>query len=164
MDTEVYILDTSALVAGFAPEFSDVKQLTVSEVVEEAQSLSVKLKLETAITLGQIKVRDPSKESVDRILDKVEETGDTVSRTDVKILALALDLNERGKKPVIVSDDYAIQNLSRLFNLTYSIIAKPGINSVFKWIKKCPACNRNYPADNDKCKACGSKLFRKPLK
>lgn len=162
MVDEVYILDTSALVAGFAPEFSEAEQLTVPEVVEEAQSLSVKLKLETAITLGQIEVRDPPKKTMDKIQEKVGETGDKVSKTDVKILALALQLSEEEKNPVIVSDDYAIQNLSRLFDLPYSRIAKPGITTVFKWEKECPACGRVYSIDAEKCEACGSKLVRKP--
>lgn len=162
MTDKIYILDTSALVSGFVPDFSEFEQLTVPEVVEEAQSLSVKLKLETAITLGQIKVEEPPEEVMDKVQEKVSETGDKVSKTDVKILALALHLSEEGREPVIVSDDYAIQNLSTLLDLPYSRIAKPGITTVFKWKKECPACGRVYPADTRKCRVCGSILVRKP--
>lgn len=162
MSNEVYVLDTSALVGGFFPEFTDADQLTVPEVVEEAQSLSVKLKLETAITLGQIKVKEPSEESVSKVQEKIGETGDKVSKTDVKILALALEIKEEGEESVVVSDDYAIQNLSVVLDLSYSRIAKPGIKKVFEWKKECPSCGETYSTEKNECEVCGAELVRKP--
>lgn len=156
-------MDTSALIGGFTPSLRKAKQYIVPKVLEEAQSLSVKLKLETAINSGRIKVEKPSEESLDKVKEEVEKTKDRVSKTDIQILALAEELRKAGKKPEIVTDDYAIQNLAEILEIPYSQVAKPGINTVYEWKKECPACGRVYEEEDIyRCEACGSKLRRKP--
>lgn len=162
MRKKVFILDTSALIAGFTPNLEDVKQYIVPRVLEEAKSLSVKLKLETAISSGQIKVRKPSKEAMEKVNEKVDKTRDRVSKTDKQLLALAEELQKSGKNPEIITDDYAIQNLAEVLGISYSEGAKPGISDVYEWEKFCPACGRKYEKDISKCEACGSELRRKP--
>ncbi len=155
-------MDTSALIGGFTPNLRKPTQYIVPQVLEEARSLSVKLKLETAISSGQIKVREPSEESMEKIKDEVDKTKDRVSDTDTQILALAYELKEAGKKPEIITDDYAIQNIAEILEIPFSEVAQPGISDVYEWKKECPACGRVYEEDITKCKACGSKLKRKP--
>lgn len=163
MTSETYILDTSALIAGFVPSLKEeVNQMTVSEVVEEAQGLSVKLELETAVTSGQVKIEDPPEEAVARVKSKAAKTGDVVSGTDIKLLALAFHLLESREKPVLVTDDYAIQNLATLLNVPYCRVAQPGIKDIYKWKKVCPSCGEVYPPDVSTCKICGSRLKREP--
>ncbi|KXA95855.1 hypothetical protein AKJ65_00365 [candidate division MSBL1 archaeon SCGC-AAA259E19] len=162
MSEKVFVLDTSGLIAGFTPNLEEPKQYTVPKVLGEARSLPVKLKLETAISSGQMRVRKPSEEAVRKVKEKVEETKDRVSQTDIQILALAEELQEKGKSPEIVTDDYAIQNLAEFLEIRYSQVAKPGISDVYEWEKECPACGRVYTEDIKRCKACGSKLRRKP--
>lgn len=162
MKEKVFILDTSALIAGFTPNLEEQKQYIVPKVLEEAKSMSVKLKLETAISSGQIKVRKPSSEAVEKVREKVEETKDRVSKTDKQILALAQELQNSGNNPEIITDDYAIQNLAEVLRIPYSEVAKPGIEDVYEWEKVCPACGRTYDKDISTCVACGSKLIRKP--
>lgn len=162
MKDRVFVLDTSALIAGFTPNLEKPKQYTVPKVLREAQSLPVKLKLETAISSGQMKVEEPSQKALDEVREKIEKTKDRVSQTDAQILALARQLQKSGKDPLIITDDYAIQNLAELLEIPYSRVAKPGISEVYEWEKKCPACGRVYKEDIQRCKACGSKLRRKP--
>lgn len=164
MPPKVYVLDTSAVIAGFVPGLADVEQVTVQEVLEEARDLCARLEFETAVTAGKVSVIEPSKESLLKVRKKVGETGDRVSKVDIKLLALALDLHLAGKKPELVTDDYAIQNLASLFGISYERVAMPGIKEVFAWKAVCPACGRIYPADASRCEVCGSRLIRKPKK
>jgi UPF0271 protein len=159
---KVYVLDTSAVIAGFVPGLADVEQVTVREVLEEARDLCAKLEFETAVTAGKISVMEPSKESMLKVQTKVGETGDRVSKVDVKLLALALDLHLAGKGPELVTDDYGIQNLASLLGIPYGRVAMPGIKEVFAWEMVCPACGRTYPADASRCEVCGSRLTRRP--
>lgn len=163
MTDKVYVLDTSAIIAGFAPGLIDAQQLTVPEVINEAQTLSAKLKLETAVSLGNVGIEDPPEEAVAEVRDEVAKTGDKVSETDIKILGLAFHLQKLGKDPVVVTDDYAIQNLATLLEITYSQIAQPGITTVLRWKKRCPSCGKTYPVDASSCEVCGSKLRREPV-
>ncbi len=162
MEEKVYILDTSALIGGFTPNLREPTQYIVPQVLEEGRSLSVKLKIETAISSGQIKVRKPTEESIEKIEEEIEKTKDQLSETDTEILALAKELEEEGKKPEIITDDYAIQNIAEILDISFSQIAQPGIDVVYEWKKVCPGCGEVYDEDIDKCKTCGSKLKRKP--
>lgn len=159
MARRTLVLDTSAVIAGLAPGLVDAEQVTVSEVLEEARDLCSKLELETAVLAGKVKVVEPSKNSLVEIRTKVKDTGDVVSETDIRLLALALDLKD--KKAELVTDDYAIQNLASLFDLPYRRVAMPGIKEVLRWEAVCPACGRKYPPAVTKCSTCGSKLVRR---
>lgn len=160
MARKVLVLDTSAVIAGFVPGLADADQVTVQEVLEEARDLCSKLELETAVLAGRVKVIEPSKNSLTEVRIKVKHTGDVVSQTDVKLLALALDLESA--KTELVTDDYAIQNLARLFGIPYKRVAMPGIKEVLRWETVCPACGRRYPPSVARCQTCGSGLIRKP--
>jgi UPF0271 protein len=113
-----------------------------------------------------MKIRTPSAASVSRVLDEARALGDKVvlSKTDTSIVALALDLGKEGKTPVIVSDDYAVQNVAEALKLTYQSLATFGIRQKFNWVLYCPACFRQYPTgDTQDCLVCGTKLKRKPV-
>lgn len=162
MKEKVFVLDTSAIIAGFTPSLEKPNQYTVPKVLQEARTLSTRLKLETAISAGQMQVNEPSQEALEKVKEKIERTRDRVSDTDIQILALAQELKKSGKKPEIMTDDYAIQNLAELLNIKYTQVGKPGISDVYEWEKECPACGRVYKEDISKCKVCGSKLRRRP--
>jgi UPF0271 protein len=99
----------------------------------------------------------------------VEETslrvGDVgvLSRADIEILALALDLKNNDQSPAIVSDDYAIQNVSESLGIEHASLATFGISQKFDWVYYCPACFRRYTAEDagQPCRVCGTPLKRK---
>ncbi|MDI6820507.1 MAG: hypothetical protein QMC89_06365 [Candidatus Hodarchaeaceae archaeon] len=162
MPRRIYILDTSAVIAGFVPGLADVEQVTVQEVLDEARDLCSKLELETAVVAGKVAVAEPSRSAMAEVSKKVGQTGDRISETDAKLLALALDLRQAGDEPKLVTDDYSIQNLARLFGISYRRVAMPGISEVLTWEMVCPACGRVYRATISQCEACGSSLVRRP--
>ncbi len=153
------VLDASAVMAGFVPGLADAEQITVHEVLEEARDMCSRLELETAVLSGKVKVVEPSKDSLAKVRAKAKHTGDTVSQTDIKLLALALD--HKGEGAELVTDDYAIQNLASMFGITYRRVAMPGITKVLRWEAVCPACGRKYPQSTNECSVCGSKLVRR---
>lgn len=162
MGRKIFVLDTSAVIAGFLPGLAEVEQITVEEVLEEAKTLSPKLGLEAAMASGKLKVVKPSHTSILEVESQVMVTGDNVSDVDIKILALALDVKRAGDEPELVTDDYAIQNLASFFGIKYRRVAMPGITKKLYWEKVCPACGLVHPASSSKCKICGSALVRRP--
>jgi len=159
---KTFVLDTSAVIAGFVPGLAETDQITVPEVLEEARDLCSKLELETAMISGKVSVVEPSQRSIAMVRAKSRHTGDVVSQTDIKLLALALDHRDEGVE--LVTDDYAIQNLASLLGVPYRRVLMPGIKEVLRWESVCPGCGRRYPPSTVECPTCGSKLERKVMK
>jgi endoribonuclease Nob1 len=161
------VLDTSAFVAGFDPFSLSVEQVTVPKVEKEIIRNSMnKLRFETALENGRVKIKVPSQEFVNQILASSSKVGDSfkLSETDIELLALAIELKATGYNPQIVSDDYSIQNVAKQLDIEFSALATFGIKRLLEWIRYCPACYREYPANSSakECKVCGTSLKRKP--
>lgn len=128
-----------------------------------AAAASIGLSLDS----GHLKVWDASSESVRMVTNRLAGIGGELSGTDVKLIALAVDLKGRGLDPVILTDDYGLQNLSRVLGIGYSSIATRGIRSVFEWKRTCPGCQRDFNGKGDLCPVCGTRLrkviARKPV-
>jgi len=105
-------------------------------------------------------------------LERVKESSKTVgdvlflSEVDLQVLALALELKTGGLIPLIVTDDYSIQNVADQVGVEFASLMTFGIRFRHHWIMYCPACYRKYPPDykTEMCEVCGTKLRRKPLR
>ena len=165
----VLVLDTSAFVAGYDPFSLSDEQVTVPKVEEEIRRNSMnKLRFETALESGRVTVKAPSQEFVNQIKASSCKVGDAfkLSETDMELLALALEMKATGYRPLIVSDDYSIQNVAKQLCLEFSAVATFGIKRLLEWIRYCPACFREYPASSSlrECRVCGTALKRKPCR
>jgi len=161
------VLDTSAFLAGFDPFSVREDQLTVQQVEDEVRSNSItRLRFKTAVENGKLKVKAPSHEFLNQVKVSANRVGDSffLSETDMKILALALELKAKGYTPQIVTDDYSIQNVAAQIGIEFVSLATFGIRRLLEWVRYCPACHREYPADYNytKCSVCGTALKRKP--
>jgi rRNA maturation endonuclease Nob1 len=56
-----------------------------------------------------------------------------LSKADIEVLALALDLKKKGLSPAVVSDDYAIQNVSETLGIEHASLTTFGIARRFDW-------------------------------
>jgi UPF0271 protein len=127
---------------------------TPPSVVEEIAEVRSRCRLEVLLASG-LSVVSPSKESARRVAAAAGETGDVtrLSPADTDLLALALDLGT-----IIVTDDYAIQNVAQMLGLGVEGIlqrrARPR-----RWKFRCPGCERRYSAAGA-CPVCGSPLSR----
>jgi len=165
----VYILDTSAFVMGVNPSMIRGEVYSVPEVESELPPKSMAaLRFSTSRDNSVLSVRAPrqsSYEAVKKASLKLGERG-ALSRADLKILALGLDLKLERLSPIIVSDDYAIQNVAEHLDLSYTFLATFGITYEFNWSIYCPACFRRYMSSylDRKCEVCGTELKRRVLK
>jgi UPF0271 protein len=165
---KVIVLDTSAFLAGFDPFSISEEQYTVPMVREEIIGDSMPwVRFKTAVESGKLKVRSPERTFLNQIKTSANAVGDVffLSETDFQILALALQLKAQGYSPLIVTDDYSIQNVADQLNIKFASLATFGIRFRLQWVRYCPACHRRYPADykSRKCEICGTELKRKPL-
>ena len=106
-----------------------------------------------------IRVVQPSEESIKKALSAAEETGDIekLSKTDIDVLALALDVGG-----TIITDDFHVQNVAAFLGIPFKGITAE-IREVYMWRRKCPVCGRLYPTKKTFCPKCGVKLTP-PLK
>lgn len=151
---------------GLDPLGLDFESYSVPEVTEELrEQTGPSYRLAASTSSGKLRIQTPTPESLKEISGKAKTLGDRVvlSKADTGVLALALDLLKEGKTPVIVSDDYAVQNVAEGMSLSYQPLATLGIREKFKWTYYCPACFRRYgDAEMQVCSVCGTKLKRKP--
>jgi UPF0271 protein len=161
------VLDTSAFLVGFDPFSVSEEQATVPKVEEEIRSNSMSwVRFKTAVENGKVKVKAPSEEHWNKVKASAKTVGDAffLSETDLQILALASELKAEGYTPQIVTDDYSIQNVATQLGIEFVSLATFGISRLLEWVRYCPACHREYPADYNSttCEICGTDLKRKP--
>jgi UPF0271 protein len=139
----------------------------VPKVEEEIRGNSMTwLRFKTAVENGKVKVKAPSEAFWNKVKASASKVGDSffLSETDLQILALALELKAEGYTPQIVTDDYSIQNVATQIGIAFVSLATFGIRRLLEWVRYCPACHREYPADykSTTCTVCGTALKRKP--
>lgn len=150
------MLDTSSVINGYVSDSSN--HYTVPEVVEEARGLAAAASIGLSIDSGYLKIWEASSPSIDLVEEKLADIGGELSETDVRVIALALDLRNGGFDPVILTDDYGLQNLAKVLAIRYNSIATRGIMSVYQWKNQCPGCRREFHRGKKVCPVCGSKL------
>ncbi|MCS7115254.1 MAG: ribonuclease VapC [Candidatus Bathyarchaeota archaeon] len=162
------MLDTSAFVAGYDPLSITDGQCTVPAVKEEvAENSMAWVRFKTALESGKLKVKMPENVFLEKVKTAAVTVGDWffLSEADLQVLALALQLKAQGYIPLVVTDDYSIQNVAKHLEIKYAPLATFGIRTILKWVRYCPACRRKYSASYKfrTCEVCGTELKRKPL-
>lgn len=158
------ILDSSSLIQGFNPA---EPAYTVAAVIRELREENTRLRVETQVASGLINVRDPGERYMSFVSEEARRRGegDALSVADAAVLALALELRDGGLDPVVVSDDYAVQNIAEHLGLRYKGLAVGGIRKLFRWVTYCPGCRRSFdgPQPDGVCPVCGTPLRRRPV-
>lgn len=165
----VLVLDTSAFLVGFNPLSVNLNVFTVPAVEQELSVASMAMvRFSAARDSGKLDVRRPTEASRSRVKEESSKLGEhlVLSEADSQILALAIDLKDCDLEPVVVSDDYAVQNVAETLSIAYASLATFGISYEFNWISYCPACFRRYPQTHPytECQVCGTVLKRKVLR
>ncbi|MCX8171089.1 MAG: NOB1 family endonuclease [Candidatus Bathyarchaeota archaeon] len=160
------VLDASAFIAGLDPLDLNEETYSVPEVGDELLEGSMpKIRFETSLNSRKLKVINPENKYIKYVKLISREAGDLrfLSKADLSVLALALQLKDMGRKPVIATDDYSIQNVAEKMGLEYTSLANLGIRYQLKWLLYCPACGKKYPPDEKLmiCGNCGTELKRK---
>lgn len=166
MDDIYYVLDASAFINGFEPVNSF--NFTVSEITDEVKDLASKLRLDQAIEEGKIVIKEPRDEFIQEINEVISESGDNLrlSNPDKKLIALALDIKSYQDNVKVLTDDYSIQNVLKIIDISFESIITEGINGIYNWKLVCEGCKKEYDEKYsfDDCEICGSKLYKKRIK
>ncbi|TRO53962.1 DNA-binding protein [Candidatus Bathyarchaeota archaeon] len=160
------VLDASALIQGYSP--GTVEQaFTVPAVLDEIRGELARIRVEALVAGGRIILRTPDEASKARLEEEAAAMGESMalSATDKQVLSLALQLASEGHAPVIVSDDYSVQNMADHLRLRYMGLAVGGIKKQFRWVTYCPGCRRSFegPQTENTCPICGTPLKKRPV-
>ncbi len=148
-----YVLDATAIRSGMT--FAGDEWFTTSSVINEVklgrQGRDLEILQETAI-----KVMEPDSDSIKIIEATAKSTGDydSLSKTDMEVLALALFL-----KAELISDDYSVQNVASVLKITYKTDLA-GIRKIIIWTYRCKGCGKYYEKMHPDCPICGSEIRR----
>lgn len=165
----VLLLDTSAFISGYEMLDTSLEHLTVSEVAQELREGSLtRLRLENAQRSGRLKIFIPEPKYLEEVEAITLQLGEreALSAADKQLLALGLQVREGGGEPVIVSDDYSVQNTADRMSLGFQSLSTRGIQRRFEWTIYCPGCRRVFeePQRGRVCPICGTQLKRRPGK
>jgi len=126
------------------------------------------VRFNAAVENRKLRVMTPKVSILRKVKEASKSVGDVryLSEADLQVLALALELKSAGLDPLIVTDDYSIQNVANQIGVNFTSLMTYGIRFRFDWILYCPACHRNFTSDYKfkSCEICGTELKRKPLR
>ena len=154
------ILDASAFYAGI-PFASQEKSYTTSIVFDEIKHIKKNHDaLNTLIETKRLEIINPENEYITKVLTKAREIGDfqNLSKGDISVIALCLQIEGE-----LITDDYAISNTAKHFNLKVIPVMTKGITEIRDWIYFCSGCEKIFEKMSQ-CPICGSNLSRRSAK
>lgn len=152
---KVYVLDSSAFFASFFEEGALL--ITIDDVVDEVRDRASLMHLDILRDKG-LRVEPVIASYVRSVTDAARKTHDIdkLSGTDIRILAKA---QEQGPDAILVTDDYAIQNLASFIGVKVRPLLQKKIRSVYVGTRKCTGCGSKAGSD-EICPVCGSPTRR----
>jgi len=149
----MYVLDASAFIEEFETEESVATIPAVREELENGAGYRY-----DAMEGAGMHVHLPDEDVLDRVRRAAESTGDleVLSETDLRLLAAAFELDA-----ILVTDDYAMQNVADALELETEVVAQDGITERRDWHFQCQGCGREFEEQQDRCPVCGADLARK---
>ena len=149
----IHILDSGVFLTGAEQRFMEFPCATIYNVVDEMKSSKASIEMDRCLQSG-LAVLEPSKESIEAAEKARQKTQDKLSKTDIRLIALALDFKKKKKEYVLITDDYGIQNLSRKLKVNYAPMSREGIKKEIEWTGRCRACG--FKTNQKICPDCGS--------
>jgi UPF0271 protein len=166
MQKKIYILDASAIIGGFYSK--SYANFTTSGAISEIKDLKSELLLQSAIEDRHVNIKEPDDEDITEIDEIIESSGDILRLSDVdkSIVALALKFKKKCFDPIVVTDDYSMQNTLKIIGIHYRSVLTKGIKEIYNWVKICKGCKKKYPSDYafEECEICGSRIVKKRIK
>lgn len=149
-----YIADASLFIIRKRLEGSIV---TVPSVVEELRDENAR----TTMELMNVRVEPPLEAFKKMVRTKAGVTKDSeeLSRTDIDILAKALEYSGR-EETILVTDDFAVQNTAIQLGIKVMPAGQRRIKDVLLWEKQCIGCKRRFP-QGEECPVCGSQMKKR---
>lgn len=164
----IVVFDTSAFLAKYHLQLPTyiAEIYTVPRVADEVKDQENRMALEFGVESGIVKVVEPDERFRRKIIMKAREIGEHVSlsKTDIDVATLALQLKTRYRRVIVFTDDYSLQNLLYYLGISFKPLRTKGIRRIRRYRVYCPICGY-IPANasEDICPICGSKLVKKRI-
>lgn len=163
----MYLIDTSAILSG-KPFYNQMSSLMTSPLVSHEFSPGGRdYNLFQLLKQKGLLIRSPNEIFRKKIVEEVKKQGEfsRLSDADCELLALALEIKtEKKYTPVILTDDYSMQNIAGFLNISFQSLSQKGITKRFKWQSRCRGCGRIVDSEMKECPVCGSDLVQVVVK
>ncbi len=144
------------------------KNYITASVIEEVKDFKSKLFLESTIEEGLITIMEPDPLDIKNVTDVIRKSGDVLrlSDEDRNLVALSFKLKREEKDPMVVTDDYSMQNVLKIVGIPFRSVLTEGITEIYGWVKICKGCKKKYPHEYafDECEICGTRIIKKRIK
>jgi endoribonuclease Nob1 len=158
MPEQFLVLDTTAFYAGVPYTNTSENLVTTPDVISEVSNERTR----SLIALSKLNVLQGTPENLKKVKQAAMKTGDTtMSKADMSVLALCLSISEEGKDAVLLSDDFAVENVASRLGIKARPLMTGGIKKVSEWVFFCPACGKRYQKQRIDCLVCGTKLEKR---
>ena len=164
---EIFVIDASAIYNGVLSQHLPGKKYLPQCTIYEIEGMLRGEAFKEEITrTGNVIVLDPASSSITTVIENAKSTGDIdeLSDCDIEILAIALELKIEGRNPIIISDDYDIQNLARHLKLKSRGVHWKGITKLHEYFWLCTGCGAKSKEKQNQCIECGSPMKKRTLK
>jgi UPF0271 protein len=154
------VLDASAFYAGI-PFSSEIQCYITPEIYDEIKHIKKNHDaIGTLIETKRLSIVQPETRYIDQVKQMAKTTGDfpKLSKEDITSIALCLQLQGE-----IITDDFAMSNVSKSLGLKVSPLMTSGIKDVGNWVHYCAGCHKNFLGFME-CPLCGNPLRKKLLK
>lgn len=147
----IYITDSSLFIIGKRIEGNIITVPSVEEELMDEKS-------RTIMELMKVRIEPPLQTFIREVISIAGVTKDSeeLSRTDIDILAKALEYS-RKEETFLISDDYAVQNTAIHLGIKVMPAGQKKIRDVLLWEKFCIGCKRRF-LQGDDCPVCGTAL------
>jgi UPF0271 protein len=158
LSQQYLVLDTTAFYAGVPYTNTTENLVTTPDVISEVSNERTR----TLIALSKINVLQASPEHYSKVREAARRTGDNdMSKADLSVLALCLSITDDGNEPILLSDDFAVENVASRLGIKARPLMTGGIKRAAAWIFFCPACGKTYTKQRPDCLVCGTKLEKR---
>ncbi|MDZ7746802.1 MAG: NOB1 family endonuclease [Halobacteriales archaeon] len=148
------VLDASAFIDDYT---TDDEIVTVPAVREELTDDASGYRFDALEGAG-MRLHVPGEGPQTQVERAARTTGDftELSDVDLRLLAAAFELDA-----VLVTDDYAMQNVADELDVATEGVSKERIEERRDWDYQCQGCGRVFDSHHERCEICGSDLKRK---
>uniref|UniRef100_A0A7C4BDZ3 Endoribonuclease Nob1 n=1 Tax=Ignisphaera aggregans TaxID=334771 RepID=A0A7C4BDZ3_9CREN len=123
------VLDTAAFLAALQLLMYGIELYTPRSVVEEVKDFESVQRFQLSESIGRVKIEDPKHSFVSKAVEVARRHGvlERLSKTDLDVLALALQLSYQGYDVVVLTDDYVLQKILIELGLGFRPVKTRGV-------------------------------------
>lgn len=130
----LYLIDSAVVLNDETFYFDESKKYaTTYRISLEFKDFRSRSLVDNAVKGGFLVVFDPSEKKVQETERLAKETGANLSDADISLVALALELKEKGTEVKVFTDDYSVQNLLLKLKIPFQSVIRGEVKKFKKF-------------------------------